>query len=66
MLFDRDNNNKFVAMLGEGSGKKLGAVVGVEGNNLIVTSDNNNILALGEIYRDAVGEIVKYRELGTY
>jgi len=66
MLFDRDNNNKFVAMLGEGSGKKLGAVVGVEGTNLIVTSDNNNILALGEIYRDAVGEIVKYRELGTY
>ena len=66
MIFDRDNNNKFVAMLGVGSGEMLGAVVGVKGTNLIVTSDNNNILVLGEIYRDAVGEIVKYRELGTY
>ena len=66
MLFDRDNNNKFVVMLGADSGRMLGAVVGVEGTNLIVTSDDNNILVLGEIYRDAVDEIVKYRELGTY
>jgi len=66
MLFDRDNNNKFVAMLGADSGRILEAVVGVEGTNLIVSSDNNNMLVLGEIYRDVVDEIVKYRELGTY
>ena len=66
MLFDRDNNNKFVAMLGADSGRIFEAVVGVEGTNLIVTSDNNNMLVLGEIYRDVVDEIVKYRELGTY
>jgi len=30
MLFDRDNNNKFVVMLGADSGRMLGAVVGVE------------------------------------
>jgi len=53
-------------MLGVDFGRMLGAVVGVEGTNLIVTSDDNNILVLGEIYRDAVDEIVKYRELGTY
>jgi len=66
MIFDRDNNNTFVTMLGADSGRMLGAVVGVEGTNLIVTSDTNNMLVLGEIYRDAVDEIVKYRELGTY
>ena len=53
MLFDRGNNNEFIAMLGDGSAEPLpGRAIGVTGTNLIITSNWNNILVLGEIQQD--------------